>query len=207
MVKKGIIEDIADLYQLSIEDILGLEKYARKSASKLYEAIQNSKKPQLDRFLYALGIRHIGEHMALVLARNLKSFEAVRSATREELESIPEVGPEVAKSVEEFFKEGKNRKVIKRAFDAGLEIRKETQDAGDTPLKGKTFVFTGSLEKYRRSDAERIVESLGGSASSSVSGNTDFLVVGKEPGSKLDDAKKASVRILNEEKFEKLVSH
>lgn len=206
LVDRSLVKNVADLYQLSVDDLLKLEGFAKKSATQLHEAIQATRKPRLDRFLYALGIRHVGEHVARVLARHFGSLDALKKANRDDLQKIPEVGPEVAASVEEFFKEGKNHKVLKRLFDAGMQIQEMPEQKGRLPLEGKIFVFTGSLEKYTRSEAERAIESLGGRAASSVSGNTDFVVVGENPGSKLDEAKKHGVKILDETEFEKLIS-
>jgi DNA ligase (NAD+) len=205
LVDKDLVKDVADLYQLSVDDLLGLDGFAKKSANQLHEAIHGTKKPRLDRFLYALGIRHVGEHMAQVLARDFRGFDALQQMGQGQLKRIPEVGPEVAASIEEFFKEKGNQKVLERLFNAGLEIKEMPERKGGLPLEGKTFVFTGSLEKYTRAEAEHTVESLGGRAASSVSSNTDFVVVGEEPGSKLDEAKKHGVKILGEAEFEKLI--
>ena len=206
LVERDLVKDISDLYRLSVDDILGLEKFAQKSAQQLHGAIQDSKRPQLDRFLYALGIRHVGEHIAQVLTRNFQNLDAIKNASKEQLEGVPEIGPEVANSVVEFFKEEKNKRVLKRLFESGMQVEEVIPPEGKQPLEGKTFVFTGSLEKYKRSEAERTVESLGGRASSSISSNTDYLVVGEEPGTKLDEAKRQNVKIINESEFEKLVS-
>jgi DNA ligase (NAD+) len=206
LVDKGMVKNVADLYQLSVDDIRGLEGFAQKSATQLHDAIQANKNPRLDRFLYGLGIRHVGEHMALVLAGNFLSLDAIRRADRKELEIIPEVGPEVAASVEEFFGQEKTRKVLRRLLNAGIKVQDTPGKKGEMPLEGKTFVFTGSLDKYTRSEAEKTVESLGGRASSSVSGNTDYVVAGEGPGSKLDEAKKHGVKIIKETDFEKLIS-
>jgi len=200
------VSDIADLYKLSVDDILRLEGFAQKSATQLHDAIQATKETRLDRFLYALGIRHVGQHIAQVLARSFRSLDALKRATREEVQKIREVGPEIAASVEEFFAEEQNRKVLRRLLDAGMEIEQVAERKGKLPLEGKTFVFTGSLEKYTRSEAERMVESLGGRAASSVSSNTDFVVAGEGPGSKLEEAKEQGVKIMEEKDFEKLVS-
>jgi len=206
LVDKSLVSDIADLYQLSADNVLQLEGFAQKSANQLHDAIQAAKKTRLDRFLYALGIRHVGEHIAQVLARNFSCLDKLQKANRNQLQKIPEIGPEVAGSVEEFFKEEGNQKILKRLLDAGMEVEKMPERKGKLPLQGKTLVFTGSLEKYTRSEAEHTVESLGGRAASSVSSNTDFVVVGEEPGSKLDEAKKHGVKIIDEEEFEKLIS-
>jgi len=206
LVEKGFVKDIADIYYLSVDDILELDGFAQKSAHQLYEAIQKTKNPPLHRFLFALGIRHVGEHIALVLARQYGSFDAIQKADRDELQRIPEIGPEVATSVEEFFQAEENKKVLNRLFDAGMKVKEAPPRKGEMPLEGKTFAFTGSLEKYSRSEAEQKVESLGAKAASSVSRNTDFLVVGENPGSKLEEARRHGVTIMDERKFEKLVS-
>lgn len=206
LVDTGLVSDIADLYRLSVDDILKLEGFAQKSATQLHDAIQATKKVRLDRFLYALGIRHVGEHMVQVLARNFRTLDAVKQANREQIQKIREVGPEIAASVEEFFAEEQNQKVLRRLVDAGMEIEPMPERQGKLPLEGKTFVFTGSLEKYTRSEAEQMVESLGGRAASSVSSSTDFVVAGEEPGSKFEEAKEQGVKIIKEKDFEKLVS-
>jgi DNA ligase (NAD+) len=204
LVEKGLVGDLSDLYKLDEEQLESLEGFAEKSASKLYHAIQNTKKPRLDRFLYALGIRHVGEHVAQVLAQHFKSLEKLTQAGREELEEIREIGPEIAESVFNFFKEEENRKILDRLEQAGVQPQKIERQRS-TALEGLTFVFTGELEGYTRKEAEEKVESLGGKATASVSSNTDYLVVGKEPGSKLDEAKKNEVKILNEKEFEQLL--
>jgi DNA ligase (NAD+) len=206
LVETGLVTNIADLYKLSVDDILKLEGFAQKSATQLHDAIESTKKARLVRFLYALGIRHVGEHIAQVLAKNFGSLEALKQANREQIQKIREVGPEIAASVEEFFAEEQNQKVLNRLLQAGMEIEQMPERKGKLPLEGKTFVFTGSLEKYARSEAEQMVESLGGRAASSVSSNTDFVVAGDEPGSKLEQAKKQGVEIIEEKDFEKLIS-
>jgi DNA ligase (NAD+) len=140
-----------------------------------------------------------------VIARYFRSLDALRKADRDDLQRIPEVGPEIAASVEQFFREQANQKVLKRMFEAGLEIEVIPEQKDNQFLEGKNFVFTGSLEKYTRSQAERIVESLGARATSSVSHNTDIVVVGKEPGSKFNEAKKMGIKIISEEEFEELI--
>jgi DNA ligase (NAD+) len=182
-----------------------LEGFAEKSAKKLHEAIEKSKSPRFDRFLYALGIPHIGGRMAQVLAREFGSLENLRKAKRSEVEKIPEVGPEIAESVVDFFSRQENKEVLIELEDAGVKTKSMPKKEGEMPLEGKTFVFTGSLEHYTREEAQKKVEELGGRATSSVSGETDFLVAGKDPGSKLDEAKKHKVEFLDEKDFEKLL--
>ncbi len=205
LVNRGMVKDLSDLYKLSVDDIEGMEGFARKSAEQLRHAIQKSGKPDLARFLYGLGIRHVGRHNAQVLADRFRTLDAIMKAPREQLEEVPEIGPEVARSVRAFFDEKQNLDIVNRLLDAGVEVRKVAAPSGDTLLSGKTFVFTGELDSYTRTEAQDRVEELGGRASSSVSGNTDYVVVGKGPGSKLDEAKKHNVKTLDEKAFRKMV--
>jgi DNA ligase (NAD+) len=207
MVSKGMVRSIADLYRLSVDDLLTLEGFAQKSAQNLYQAIKERKRARLDRFLYALGIRHVGQHVARVLAQRYKSLDKLRRADRDGLEETPEIGPEIARSVEQFFKQEENNKVLKDLSKQGVKVEDIPSEKEQLPLEGKTFVFTGELESYSRSEVKDLAEALGGRATSSVSGETDFLVVGKNPGSKLDEAKKHKVKIIDEEEFKKLVQH
>jgi DNA ligase (NAD+) len=203
MVKKGLVKDIADLYKLSVEDILKLDGFAQKSAGQLHEAIQGTKDPRLDRFLYALGIRHVGQHVARVLAQKHRSLEALQKAAREEIERTTEIGPEISRSVAQFFKQKENRSVLKSLSEAGVKVQDMPPGKKATPLEGTTFVFTGKLEGYARQEAEKAVEDLGGRAASSVSRETDFVVAGKDPGKKYDDAKELGIKIIDEKEFEK----
>jgi DNA ligase (NAD+) len=205
MVQKGMVKDIADLYRLSVEDLLKLEGFAEKSATQLYKAIQGTKSPRLDRFLYALGIRHVGERVARVLAYRYRSLNALRKASKDDLEKTEEIGPEIARSVAEFFSEQENKHILERLDKAGVKVEDMPQEKKARPLQGKTFVFTGQLENYTRDEAQRLVERLGGRATSSVSRETDYVVVGRDPGSKLDQAKKHKVEILEEKQFDSLL--
>ncbi len=204
LVDRELVKDIADLYRLSVDDLLTLEGFAQKSATQLHEAIQEAKEPHLDRFLYALGIRHVGQRMAQILARRYETLEKVKAADREDLESIPEVGPEIALSVSRFFGEEDNQAVLKRLRESGVKVRPMPSGEGEGPLEGKTFVFTGRLKDYTRSEAEALVERLGGRATLSVSGNTDYLVRGEDPGQKLDDAEDEGVAVIGEEEFREM---
>lgn len=206
LVGKDMVKNIADLYRLSIDDIKTLEGYSDKSAKKLHQAIQSSKRVRLDRFLYALGIRHVGRHVAMVIARKFQSLDSLRKADLNELRETGEVGPEIAESVKHFFSQKENIKIIEELLKEGLQVEDMPGGKeGKLPLEGKTFVFTGSLEKYKRTEAKRLIESLGARAAGSVSGETDFVVAGDNPGSKLDEAKKRKVKIINERQFDKLV--
>jgi len=207
MVHKGLVKDIADLYRLSIEDLLILEGFAEKSANQLYQAIQDTKTPRLDRFLYALGIRHVGERVARVLAHRYRSLDALRKASKDDLEQTEEIGPEIARSVARFFSEEENKHILKRLEKSGVKVQDMPKTEKTLPLQGNVFVFTGKLENYTREEAQQAVEQLGARAASSVSGETDYLVVGNDPGSKLDQAKKHKVEILDEKHFESLLEN
>lgn len=206
MVETEMIEDLADLYLLSKEDIEAMEGFADKSAENLYGAIQKAKEARLDKFLYALGIRHVGEHAARVLAQEFGTWDKIRQAGREECENIREIGPEIARSIVKFFEQEENIQSLEKLFKAGVKVKDMPVSESALPLDGKTFVFTGKLADYTRDEAKRLVEDLGGRAASSVSGETDFVVAGEDPGGKLDEAEKNNVRILNEQEFKKMVT-
>jgi len=206
LVDRLMVKDLADLYYLKPEDFLELEGFAEKSAHKLYESIQKTKNPPLDRFLYALGIRHVGQHIARVLAIEFGSLDALKKASLEDLKNIHEIGPEIAESVYNFFHQEKNLFIVERLLKAGMKVQKVERPT-QLSLEGKTFVFTGELEKYTREQARELVEKLGGRATSSVSNKTDYLVCGKNPGSKLNQAKKFNVNIIDESEFEKLIGN
>jgi DNA ligase (NAD+) len=206
LVEKGFVSNLADLYELSVEDLKQLEGFADKSAKKLHKAIQDTKKRRLDRFLYALGIRHVGERVARILAQEFESLANLRKAGLDDLKRLPDIGPEIAHSVHTFFQEEENRKVLKRMQQLGVDVQDMPAKPKKQTLKDKKFVFTGELDNYTRSEAKEAVERLGGRATSSVSGETDYVVVGENPGSKLDDAKDEGIEILDEEQFEQLLS-
>jgi len=204
LVEKGLVKELPDLYKLSPEQLRSLEGFAEKSAKKLYNAIHGASQPALERFLYALGIRHVGEHIAGILALHFGSLERLADAGRDELEAVEEIGPEIAESVQNFFQDKENRRILDELKRAGVKPKSAKRQKSEA-LKGLTFVFTGELESYTREQAEKEVESLGGRATSSVSGNTDYLILGKGPGSKLDEAKMNDVKILDEKEFMKLL--
>jgi DNA ligase (NAD+) len=209
LVEKGVVKDVSDLYRLSADDLEELEGFAEKSAGKLYQAVQKSKEAPLHRFLYGLGIRHVGERVALLLAHHFGSLERLEQASEEELLSVPEIGPEIARSVHGFFREEENRRILRDLKAQGLDLElpaPEQQQNAQRPLEGKTFVFTGELERFTRKEAQAAVERLGGRATSSVSRSTDYLVAGGSPGSKLQRARENNVQILDEKGFEELVA-
>jgi DNA ligase (NAD+) len=204
LVTAGLIHDPADLFLLTKEQLLGLERMAEKSASNLLTAIAQAKSPPLDRLIFALGIRHVGEQTAKRLAQTYGAFDALMAATQEELEKIRDIGPEVAASISGFFRESANLQVIEKLRGAGVT----PQDAPRTeaaPLTGKTFVFTGTLSRMGRNEAKALVESLGGAVVSSVTKTTDYVVAGEAAGSKLDKARQAGIAILDEEAFFRLI--
>lgn len=203
LVDSGTVKSVADLYSLTREDLLSLERMADKSSSNILEAIDRSRRTTLERLIFALGIRHVGEHVAKVLARAFGSVEKIGKAGEEGLRSIREIGPQIAQSIGAFFSQRANTAVLEKLRKCGVRW-KATAAAGGR-FAGKTFVFTGALEKFTREDAQRLVEEEGGRASSSVSKNTDYVVAGADPGSKCEKAKKLGVAILSEDRFLKLM--
>lgn len=205
LVDKGFVKDIADIYYLKKEDLISLERMADKSAQNIIDAIEASKTKPLSKFLFALGIRHVGETTAEDLARNFPRLDDFFNLSKEDLMKIEGIGPEVATSVYQFFRDKKNKESIDRLKKAGVKIiEPKLKEKGK--LAGKTFVFTGTLKSYGRDEARNIVESLGGITASSVSKKVDYVVVGEEPGSKLEKARELGIRILTEEEFKKMIS-
>ncbi|NPA93809.1 MAG: NAD-dependent DNA ligase LigA [Thermodesulfobacteria bacterium] len=205
LITAGIIRDIPDLYYIKKEDLLSLEGFAEKSADNLLKAIERSKKTTLPKFLFALGIRHVGEVTAQLLAKHFKRLDKVMNASLEELKAIKGIGPEVANSIYNWFQDEKNRQLIKRLLEAGVTIEPMDEDEEDKPLEGKSFVFTGSLKSMKRAEAKKLVISLGGRVQTTVGHNTDFVVVGENPGSKLEKAKALGVKTISEEEFLQMV--
>jgi DNA ligase (NAD+) len=204
LVDKGLIRDYGDLYYLKREDLIPLERMAEKSADNLIQAIERSKKPPLNRFLYALGIRHVGEHLAALLAQHFGSLKVLMEVSEGELLAIREIGPQVARSIRTFFDNPRNREVIEKILSAGVKLQ-EGKAAGKRPLAGKTFVLTGRLSAMSRDQAKKKIEELGGKAAAQVSSKVDYLVVGEEPGSKLDRARELNIPILDEMEFLELL--
>jgi len=205
LLARGLVASVADLYRLTRENLLGCDRMGEKSTDKLLAAIEASRQRPLGRFLFALGIRHVGTHLANLLARQFGSLEELAQATREELLAVHEVGPQVADSVTDFFRKERNRAVLKELHAAGVLPRAEDKRTGG-PLTGRTFVFTGSLGHLTRKQARDMVERLGGRASGSVSKKTDYVVAGAEAGGKLERARQLDLEILDEEQFMKMIS-
>jgi len=201
LVDRGLVKDIADLYYLKRDNLATLERMAQKSAENLIQALGKSAHPSLSRFIYALGIRHVGEHIAQMLAQRLKSLEHFFRITEEELLEISEIGPEVAQSILRFFSDMGNREEIKRLHRAGVKIEEPRKEG---PLKGKTFLFTGVLEGMTRNEAKDFVEGAGGEVASSIGRKVDYVVVGKDPGSKYEKARELNLKIIDEVEFKRL---
>ncbi len=204
LVQKEMVKELPDLYRLKPEKLEEIEGYAKKSANQLHESIQHSKKTELHRFLYALGIRHVGEHIARLLAGEFGTLDKIKNAGYNKLVKIDEIGPEIAESISHFFSIDENLKMLEKLLKSGIEIQEQTGKQKQL-LKGKTIVLTGELESFSREEAKEKIESLGGRATSSVSSNTDYLVAGEGSGSKLDDAKEEGTKIIEEEQFKKLL--
>jgi DNA ligase (NAD+) len=206
LVDRGVVKDFADLYRLTAEDVAQLERFAEKSAGNLVAAIQGSKPRGLTRLVNALGIRMVGERVAGLLARRFGSIDRIAAATVEELGEVHGIGDEIARSVRTFFDDEHNRRVIDRLKAAGVETTEAGVTDGPTPLAGKTFVLTGTLSTLTREAARELVQRLGGRVAASVSKKTDYVVVGEDPGSKADDARRLGVPILDETAFRELVN-
>jgi DNA ligase (NAD+) len=199
-----LINDPADLYFLKKEQLLALDRQAEKSVEKLLEAIERSKTPPLDKFIFALGIRHVGERTAKLLAAHFGGMENLMNAGADDLTAINEIGPEIAQSIVEFFAEDKNMNVMEKFRRAGVAPQQKDIPSNGI-FQGKAFVFTGSLESLGRNEAKALVEARGGSVQSSVTGKTAYVVAGREPGSKLDKARLQNIPVISEEEFLKLI--
>ncbi|MDD5737958.1 MAG: NAD-dependent DNA ligase LigA, partial [Candidatus Omnitrophica bacterium] len=205
LVEKGLVRDYGDIYSLKAERLEGLERMGAKSARNLEDAIEASKDRPLNRLIYALGIRHVGEHIADILAKRYGSIEGLSAQKKEELVKVNEIGPIVAASIEEYFSNKVSGTVLRKLRDAGVKMKDAGRKGASSRLEGKTFVFTGELKGFSRPDAEQAVRDLGGSASSTVGKKTDYLVAGEKPGSKYDKAVKLGVKIIDEDEFKKVI--
>ena len=199
------ISDPADLYFLTKDKLLGLDRQAEKSAQNLIDSIARSKNPPLDKFIYALGIRHVGERTAKLLAERFGSIENLMAAKIEDLTAVNEIGTEIAASIVEFFHESKNKAVMKKFAKAGVAPQRKGISL-NAPLAGKSFVFTGAMGSMGRNEAKEIVENLGGVVHSSVTKKATYVVAGVDPGSKLDKAKSYGIRVISEAEFLKLIN-
>jgi len=204
LLQAGLVKDVGDLYSLreKKDKLIGMERMAEKSVSNLLAAIEKSKERLLSRVMFALGIRHVGAETAEILAKHFGSMDKLSGATEEELTAVPTIGPKIAESIVAFFKQKSNRKVIDKLRGAGVRLGADAAaQPTELPLSGEEFVITGKLEAMPRSEAEARIKELGGSAGSSVTKKTTFLVAGADPGFKLDRARELGVKVLNEEEF------
>ena len=207
LVDEGLVRSLADLYRLTKADLIKLEGFADRSATLLLESIASSKTVPLDRFLMGLGIRQVGQHIAKVLAREFGSLEQIMSADRERFQQIREIGPEISEALVAYWSEPRNRDVIAQLQESGIQIAPgmAMRDRRESLLTGKTFVFTGGLDHFTRDEAQQAVEAAGARVSSSVSKKTSYVVGGRDPGSKLDQARALGVTILTEQEFAAMV--
>lgn len=206
LLENNLIENIADIYTLTIDEIASLKKNGKKFAQNLINSINTSKENDLYRLITALGIRHVGAKASKILTRKYRTMEALSMATAEELSTINDIGPIVANSIREFFDQEQTKDLLEKLKQAGVNMESLEQEENiDNRFEGKTFVLTGSLEKYSRNEAADIIEKFGGKTSGSVSKKTDYVLAGEEAGSKLAKAEKLGITIINENQFEELI--
>jgi DNA ligase (NAD+) len=209
LVDTGLVRSIPDLYRLRLDQLLDLERMGRKSAQNLIDGIEASKGRGLTRVLTGLGVRHVGEHVAELLAAEFGSMDDLMNASAERLAQVEGIGPERAASIHRFFHSAPGKKTIEDLRSLGVKL---TEDAKLTPaalggkdLTGKTFVVTGTLSRYSRDEIEGLIKSLGGKATGSVSKKTDYVIAGEKAGSKLDKARELGVTVLTEDEFDQLI--
>jgi DNA ligase (NAD+) len=205
LIAAGLVTDFADLYRLTKDDLLSLERMGDKSARNVLDAIEASKTRPLWRFIAALGIRHVGGQSAVILADHFGSLEAIMNAGLEEIDTIDQVGPVMAESVYQYFRDPRRRKVIDELLAAGVRPQPPTPKKATGKLQDKTVVVTGTLKNFSRQEAEQAIREAGGKPAGSVSKKTDYVVAGEDPGSKLDKARTLGVEVLDEEQFQKLL--
>ena len=211
LVDRKLVRDIADIYSLDKAKLLSLERMGEKSAQNVLDEIEQSKKLPLERVIYGLGIRFVGERTAELLAEHFGSMqELIATATEadeaalEKLQDVTEVGPRIAQSIREFFLEPKNRKLVERLEAGGVKMKGQKRQRG-TALAGKTFVLTGTLARHTRDEAKKLIEDAGGKVAGSVSKKTDYVVAGAEAGSKLDKARELGVSVIDEAEMERML--
>lgn len=209
LIDKGMVSDLADLYSLKKYQLLKLDRMGDKLATRILDNIESSKQKPLPRLLFALGIIHVGSEIAELVTQNYNSIEDISTATEEELAEIPGIGPKIAESIASYFQESANQAVITKLRDAGVNLKQEPRQlhSEGLPLAGRTFVVTGTLSQFSRATAQSRIKDLGGKITSSVTKNTDYLVIGESPGSKLAAAERLGTSVLDEEKFIELLSN
>lgn len=207
LVEKGLVKNFADIYSLEFDDLVNLERMGKKSSENLLNAIEKSKERGLAMLIFAIGIRHVGVKAARILASAFQTMDKLMSASFEDLESLEEIGPVIAESIVNFLKNRENIKVIENLKANGVKMKLMNKVRVKTLLSGKIFVLTGALKDYTRERAQKLIESLGGMVTSSVSSKTDYVVYGENPGSKFEKAKALGVKLINEEKFRKMTAN
>jgi len=207
LIGQKLVRDVGDLYNLTLDQIAGLERMAKKSATNLLSQIESSKSRDLSNLIYALGLRHVGERTAGILARHFGSLERLSKTTVEELDDIPEIGLTVAQSVHDWFEDEGNRALCRRLAQAGVrtEITRTKDVVADEHFAGKQFVLTGTLASFSRDEARAMIEARGGRVTSSVSKKTDYVIAGTEAGSKLDKANDLGVRVIDEVQLKQML--
>lgn len=205
LLEKGLIKDIADIYSLTLEDVSSLKKNGKKFAENLINAINESKKRDLENLITAFGIRHVGKKLAKDIAKKYETLDNLMNATAFDLETKEDIGEVIASSIYDFFRQSQTIDLVKRLKLAGVNMEKKKEEGADNRFEGQTFVLTGSLSKYSRTEASDIIEKFGGKTSASVSKKTTYVLAGEEAGSKLDKAQKLGVTVISEEEFEKLI--
>lgn len=205
LIKLKLVRNFADIYKLNEFDLAKLELFKKKKINNLIEAIKKSKEKPLSRLIFALGIRHVGENAAYILARHFITMDKLINAKREDFDLIYEIGPVIAGSLKDYFSQKPVRKMLEELKNMGLNLREEPSNARATPLSGKTVVFTGELVGFSRSQAEEMVRKSAGNVSSSVSRNVNFVVAGDNPGSKFDKAKELGIKIISEKEFTEMI--
>ncbi len=206
LVERGLVKGVADIYDLTRDQLVALERMGEKSAQNVLDQVDASKMLPLYRVIYGLGIRFVGERTAELLADHFGSLDALMEADLEQLQEVNEVGPRVAESIRDFFAEKRNRELVERLRKAGLRFEAEKKKRG-TKLAGQTFVITGTLANYSRDQAKKMIEDAGGKVTGSVSKKTDYVVAGADPGSKLDKARELGVRVIGEKEMEELTGN
>jgi DNA ligase (NAD+) len=202
LVDRGMVSSVADIYSLKTETLILLDRLGPKSVANLLRNIERSRKNPLPRIIQALGIRFVGERTSVLLAEEFGSLDKIMQASVEELQAAGEVGPKIAESIVQFFKEARNRDLVERLRVAGLQFEHEIKKAKSSgPLAGMVFVLTGTLTKLTREEAKLRIEAMGGKVSASVSKKTTFVVAGEEAGSKLEKAFELDIPVLNEVRF------
>jgi DNA ligase (NAD+) len=205
LLKEGLVKNVADLYSLRKQDLIDLERMGEKSVQNLLDAIEKSKERPFTRVIFAIGIRHVGAETAELLASHLGSMDKLANASIDDLLEVPTVGPKIAESIRAFFHQEANRRIIDELRHAGVRLEEEAVEVRERPLLGQEFVLTGRLETFPRSEVEARIKEMGGSVGSSVTRKTTHLVVGAEPGSKLEKARALGTKVLSEEEFHHLL--